>query len=67
MYALDVEGWKGAREVDAPTYVIDTQGTIRYAFLDADYKKRAEPSEVVDEVLKLTGSTAADAPPVVGE
>ncbi|WP_149499757.1 peroxiredoxin-like family protein [Roseiconus lacunae] len=36
------------------TYVIDTDGVIRYAFLDADYKKRAEPSVVVDEILKLT-------------
>lgn len=30
----------------AATYVIDRDGTIRWAFLDADYRKRAEPSEV---------------------
>jgi len=31
----------------AATYVIDTHGVIRYAFLDADYKNRAEPSDVI--------------------
>ncbi|WP_240928390.1 peroxiredoxin-like family protein [Thalassoroseus pseudoceratinae] len=34
----------------AATYVIDTSGTITYAFLDADYKKRAEPADVIDAV-----------------
>lgn len=34
----------------AATYVIDRQGIIRYAFLDADYTKRAEPSEVLAAV-----------------
>ena len=34
----------------AATYVIDTSGKITYAFLDADYKKRAEPSEVLEAI-----------------
>lgn len=34
----------------AATYVIDPSGKITYAFLDADYKKRAEPSDVVAAV-----------------
>jgi peroxiredoxin len=29
------------------TYVVDRGGVIRYAFVDADYRKRAEPSTVV--------------------
>jgi peroxiredoxin len=29
------------------TYVIDHEGIIRYAFVDADYRKRAEPSDVL--------------------
>lgn len=37
----------------AATYVIDTDGVIRWAFLDADYKKRAEPAEIVAAVEKL--------------
>ncbi|WP_146392874.1 peroxiredoxin-like family protein [Allorhodopirellula solitaria] len=32
------------------TYVVDQSGKITYAFLDADYKKRAEPSEVIAAV-----------------
>ncbi|WP_442510381.1 peroxiredoxin-like family protein [Novipirellula sp. SH528] len=34
----------------AATYVIDKSGKITYAFLDADYKKRAEPADVVEAV-----------------
>lgn len=30
----------------AATYVIDTNGKIAYAFLSADYRERAEPSEI---------------------
>jgi peroxiredoxin len=36
----------------AVTYVIGTDGIIKYAFLHADYRKRAEPS-VLLEVLKV--------------
>ncbi|MCO4793709.1 MAG: AhpC/TSA family protein [Bacteriovoracaceae bacterium] len=35
------------------TYVIDTKGVIRFAFTDPDYKKRAEPSEVLRVVRSL--------------
>lgn len=37
----------------AATYVIDTNGVIRWAFLDADYKKRAEPEDVIEAVRSL--------------
>ncbi|MBD0777883.1 AhpC/TSA family protein [Maribacter sp. ANRC-HE7] len=30
----------------AATYIINEDGTIRYAFLDADYRNRAEPAEL---------------------
>jgi len=30
----------------AATYIIEQDGTISYAFLDADYRNRAEPSEI---------------------
>jgi len=32
----------------AVTYIIDQNKVIRYAFLDADYKKRAEPQEIIE-------------------
>ena len=31
----------------AATYVSDTNGVVTYAFLDADYRKRAEPQEII--------------------
>lgn len=37
----------------AATYVIDTNGIITYAFLDADYTKRAEPNEVLSILKKI--------------
>ncbi|KLU06117.1 peroxiredoxin [Rhodopirellula islandica] len=37
----------------AATYVIDTNGKISYAFVDADYKKRAEPADVIAAVKKI--------------
>lgn len=38
----------------AATYIIGQDKIIKYAFLDADYRNRAEPSEVLEELKKLT-------------
>lgn len=35
------------------TYVIDSKGVIRWAFLDADYKRRAEPADIIAAVKAL--------------
>lgn len=32
------------------TYVVDASGRITYAFVDADYSRRAEPQEVLDSI-----------------
>ncbi len=37
----------------AATYVINREGKVVYAFLDADYRNRAEPSEIVDALKQL--------------
>lgn len=37
----------------AATYVIDQKGIIQYAFLDADYRKRAEASEIIKALENL--------------
>lgn len=37
----------------AATYVIDEKGIIQYAFLDADYRKRAESTEILSALAKL--------------
>ena len=50
---LKLPEYNGSDKLQLPlaaTYVIDKSGKITYAFLDADYKKRAEPSDVVAAV-----------------
>ncbi len=37
----------------AATYIIGQDGKIAYAFLDADYRNRAEPSEITAELKKI--------------
>lgn len=37
----------------AATYIISKDGIIRWAFLEADYRQRAEPSEIVDFLEKM--------------
>jgi peroxiredoxin len=47
---LDLAKHNGDNSGELPlgaTYVVDRSGVIRYAFVDADYRKRAEPSTVV--------------------
>ena len=47
---LDLAKHNGDDSAELPlgaTYVIDRDRTIRYAFVNADYRKRAEPSEVL--------------------
>lgn len=54
--AFDLAGYNGNGESELPlaaTYVIDRNAEIKYAFLDADYRNRAEPSEVLDTLKSL--------------
>ena len=47
---LDLAKYNGDDSGELPlgaTYVIDRGGVIRYAFVDADYRKRAEPADVI--------------------
>lgn len=37
----------------AATYVVDKKGKIVYAYLDTDYKKRAEPDVIIENLKKL--------------
>lgn len=57
-FGIDLKTSQGnsANELPIPaTYVIDKNGKITYAFLDVDYKKRAEPSEII-QALRQQGS-----------
>lgn len=60
---LKLNEFNGNDKMELPltaTYVVDTQGVIRYAFIDADYTKRAEPSEVVAAVKAVAAKDAGD-------
>ncbi|MEM8834324.1 MAG: peroxiredoxin-like family protein [Planctomycetota bacterium] len=55
---LKLDEWNGSGNWDLPlsvTYVIDQSGTVRYAYVDPDYRNRAEPSETLDTVREITG------------
>jgi peroxiredoxin len=63
---FNIEAQNGDRSYELPlaaTYVIGGDGVIRYAFLDADYKHRADPQEILAtlrrEVGVATASTAS--------
>ncbi len=54
---LDFPAYYGHDRSELPlavTYVIAPDRTIEYAFVDADYKKRAEPAEIVNVLKDLT-------------
>ena len=54
--AFDLEVYNGNTTDELPlaaTYVIGQDGVIQYAFLDADYRLRAEPQDVVDVLKSL--------------
>jgi peroxiredoxin len=49
----------GKWELPVPaTYVIDSGGTIRYAFVDLNHRRRAEPSEVAAIAAQLSQTEA---------
>ena len=55
--SFSLEDYNGNDDPELPlaaTYVIDREGIIRYAFLDAEYRNRAEPGDILDvlEVLE---------------
>ena len=53
---LDLAKYNGDDSGELPlgvTYVIDREGIIRFAFVDADYRKRAEPADVIAVLRNL--------------
>jgi peroxiredoxin len=53
---LDLAKYNGDDSGELPlgaTYVVDREGITRYAFVDADYRKRAEPSDVIAVLRRL--------------
>lgn len=53
---FDLHAYNGDESNELPlaaTYIIDSEGKIRYAFLDADYRNRAEPDEILNVLQSL--------------
>lgn len=49
----DLSKFNGENSAELPiaaTYVIDPSGKVTYAFIDADYRKRAEPQAILDAI-----------------
>lgn len=55
-YGIDLAKRNSMEKAELPvsaTYVIDRHGKIAYAFLDPDYKKRAEPEKIIETLKGL--------------
>lgn len=57
---LDVAEHNEMQKAELPlgaTYVVNQKGEIVYAFLDTDYKKRAEPEVIIENLKKIGSNT----------
>ncbi len=55
-WQLDIPGHNDDQTFELPmpaTYIIDTDGIIRYSFVDMDYTKRLEPNIIIEQLGKL--------------
>ena len=55
-YGIDLKKSHGSDAKELPlaaTYLIDKDGIIRYAYLDVDYTKRAEPDDILKALSRL--------------
>lgn len=63
-FGIDLVKQNGTETPDLPlsaTYVVKQNGEIAYAFLEPDYKRRAEPSEIVEVLIKIKKPSEANA------
>lgn len=55
-FGINLEKSQGKKSRILPipaTYIVDSSGIIVYAYIDADYTKRAESKDVIDKYLEL--------------
>ena len=55
-WEIDIPDHNGDNSFELPipaTYIIDTNGKIRYAFADMDYTKRLEPNIIIEQLKSL--------------
>jgi peroxiredoxin len=55
-WQIDITDHNGDTRFELPipaTYIIDSSGIIRYAFVDMDYTRRLEPDIIIEQPNKL--------------
>lgn len=55
-FKFDIQGHNADDKYELPipaTYIVDQQGVIRFAFVDADYTKRLEPEVILEQLRAL--------------
>lgn len=55
-WQLDIPGHNGDNSFQLPipaTYIIDTNGKVRYAHIDMDYTRRLEPNIIIEQLLLI--------------
>jgi len=59
-FDLDLKAINGNEDYEFPipaTYVVNQEGRIHYAFIDADYMNRLEPEVLLNKLKELTGQS----------
>ena len=54
----DIAAYNGVEAAEMPlpaTYVIDKSGIVRFAFVSADFTRRADPDDVVEAIQQVAG------------
>lgn len=55
-FGIDISQVNGDRSFEVPitaTYIIDTDGKIREAFVDADHTRRLDPEDIIPVIREL--------------
>lgn len=55
-WEIDIPGHNGNNSFELPipaTYIIDSNGDVRYAHIDMDYTKRLEPDIIIEQLKSL--------------
>jgi peroxiredoxin len=53
---ISLEDFNGDNSFELPvpaTYVVDTDGQIKYAYVEPDYTKRADPVDIIGALRRL--------------
>jgi peroxiredoxin len=68
-FGLDLAAYNGPGRYELPvpgTFVIDTNGIVRAAFADTDYKRRMEPADIIAALQSLASQQVGQTRPVDG-